>query len=1409
MNGKLKNKVMAIFAVAMMIMVACVPMAGVLVSESDAAAIIVPDSGVEEVKEITISGTVTSYGSPITGASILFGVSGEPDKFAVRGDVLTDKDGKYEFAILYSGDVLAELMVSVDKSSWAASEASETNPAFGKSFGEWILKDKSTNQTEIDFVEGMKTITGDTYYSKVGNNVSIQIPSMVADKYYLYKVSGTAGSYTYTAYDSSIVANVSTGGEFEFSLPIVESGTYVIADADPTSNGATYCSTAFNIEDASHIEVYKVGTYAQKVDIKVGTATSNTVLSESEKAKLATGEVAEFILTPGTGIESQSATVHYVNISKQNGYLIISYDLDSTVATATPANVEFKLESGWGTESTYNNSSSSRVYVLSNYILLNAKMGAVPTYDASLSITQYKGASGAYVAADSSESLNFTGSALNETNRLWYTIPSSGLVITALGVEVTDKSTSLKASVDKVALGTFKTSLQTATFSNENYVKISGTLTDGINGTTVIKGTAVTVTSTVASFGLVNVDGGSGSKVGQFTDSDGKYAFYIPINSNVEVTFGSLFSPSSKKVVAYDDTVINSSLKTVEITGTVSSTVEGVKEGVSVYYTTNYNKIIAGTDPVQYEKVIWSTTPVTTDEDGYYKFTVSGQVDAENIAVYFVKTGYTFSASGTEVTKEKPAVGCNANVSTDQGTISISIANKYLQYVDRISVEPLEVIYTTSGVGTKYDVGKAITPIFNENTQLYEFIGEKISYKVNVTEKTGSPYVFVDDEIKNASSGSMSIYAFNGTLVEGQITTSNDITLTGVSIEVYDAEGVKIAEDVTDGFGVYKLYLPATTTNFTVELEKEGYTFTSPVISTIGTGYKADQGIFTGTVTDKDGKTIIGQDLQVQIYDLTSVYATAPVDKQTGAFSITAAVVGTISINVVDSKELRTFTASTVAKDTKTPFSFISGQLNVELTVKDSADNGIEGAKVNTYIGSSSVAPLYSDLITDKDGKVNVVLDAATNLDKYKFTVSAEKYLFDATVIPVVSVGVDSLANIVVSAKLSAKNAYTEIQLQDNAGGHKNAFAGYEAQIISNGIVVETVKADENGKIGFYAIANAKYAVTIMSPEGAPYSFSPNQDVVSIISALEKEVLSGTISSKNDVPLAGVPVLFLDGDEVLAESITGIDGRAKAVVDATKWDKTEVKAVTLEYGNYTFAQQPSDKTYSIKADQHFFYGYYALDVTGPVELSGASVKYELFNGASDVVGQGNAVVKGNMYYLVVDLANVNSVIVSTCVSDKVVGKKTIATTVGVNNIEFEALEIFTISKATISGNYSISAIGPAATSATVAQNQVIVLSAVNKYFAESDATDVLIEYTFVAWYVNGVEYSKDLSTSYTVNSDAVIEAQYSAAINKETAPAETPVAEKGVDPTVLVLGIAAVVVAILALAYIVLMGRKA
>ena len=205
-----------------------------------------------------------------------------------------------------------------------------------------------------------------------------------------------------------------------------------------------------------------------------------------------------------------------------------------------------------------------------------------------------------------------------------------------------------------------------------------------------------------------------------------------------------------------------------------------------------------------------------------------------------------------------------------------------------------------------------------------------------------------------------------------------------------------------------------------------------------------------------------------------------------------------------------------------------------------------------------------------------------------------------------------------------------------------------------------------------------------------------------------------------------------------------------------------------------------------------------MDSYGAI-VSEPKISYIEYSAADIVLGEGSAKVVDGKYYIVTGAA-VDKVVIkidgynfNTATSKEItVGSTTTDITGVVANTP-------TVTKYSVTYDGNNSHVNVPVDS--YKKGTVITFSADSEYTVEDTEniySDGYTKYTFKAWYVNGKQVSTDAVTSYTVGDENVV---VSADYTVEHVSVADGKADKGIDNNVLIIGIAAVIVALIAVVY--------
>ncbi len=274
-----------------------------------------------------------------------------------------------------------------------------------------------------------------------------------------------------------------------------------------------------------------------------------------------------------------------------------------------------------------------------------------------------------------------------------------------------------------------------------------------------------------------------------------------------------------------------------------------------------------------------------------------------------------------------------------------------------------------------------------------------------------------------------------------------------------------------------------------------------------------------------------------------------------------------------------------------------------------------------------------------------------------------------------------------------------------------------------------------------------------------------------------------------------------------SETVVKINGVKGVVVDVDDVDYYVVKVTTA--GDYTAEGTYTTKNAKLVSTVAKYTGF-----IGTTDGSG-DLEYAIYSG-STLVYKGTGTTESSYYTITPDLSLGDKVIVTYVVSsedDTETYTAVMSNTATYNNLQL----VVTASdlKAKIIGGavYGASTTTDYFTYTLSSDKSKIYLMAINSYnlpvseVVGTDTVDKLVaQYVFAGWYVNGEKVSKDLA--YTVdNVDSnVVMALYEFDGYYEV---EKPVsASNSIDPTVLAIGIVAVIIALIAVVYTVIQKKE-
>jgi len=1361
MNGKIKTKFAALFAVALMITVCVVPVVGG--SEDVEAADLVVPSGTNVLGEITISGSVFfEDGSPMIGAKVT--VKGND---AVTTDAYTDSYGAYSAVVVTSGekDESFALTVEVDcnTKTFNIGENDEyDNPAFKAWASVPSLSiTTSTDVSGVDFRAKYVYLQGNILYKNgsgenglltVADNADVKLYNKNENGYEV--VAGTQNSSTSGSTYSIMVPQGTIAAEGSSLVLAIESNNTKIAEG-----------VVSNCTASQKIDVKSVDTYVFKVNGSAEVAESITFKADSNtKYNLGSGYTGNI-------------TAADVNEGAFEIYVPFKITDSSTLnLTAT---------SKYGTLGFVNNYPSTDYitvydYVQSNKISGTVSMSGIPASEGTVTVNFMKTVPAATEGEQPTTTVvniaTTSSSVVSGKYVIFYENPAEQVVISSVKVLYEDGS---ETQVTGFKFGT--ASVADITVDSDGYYKYSGTVT-GLNNKG-IGGVTINVAS-ASTFDLF------GSNV---TDSNGKYAFML--QENISISYGPVFTGCTFNITSISKTVNadvtqNFVMNPKKVVFEVTDGVDGNKlEGAKVYYSLDYNSL----DQDEKEDATWSSTPLVTGEDGKVELTIDGNA---TVAWYAAYDGRSFAndVKNPIIYSDSATTSTNDYLLTFEfkaGNTDVDIAGLALPVV---MVGKKTVMTGNSSAGDYYDWVQAGTLKLDEENKgaAYIYVPTPESgnsyFLYDADGKVGKYYIANDVSPITLPSSSKKD-TFEVTLAEnlktGLVKDKTENPIAGATVTFLDDDDVVIGSGVTNSVGYYEFATTQATVS-KVKITNAGvYTFNETYTAA---NITALEGIYTGVVRDASSAPIYNADITVtskatvdgQAY--TSKADALGIFKFIGLPGASNANASTM-LSAVDADGIYTFKPY---DDVKTFVGLIANEKTYTIAVAEYGGTPrAAGVSVDIYQENSNEAPslVKSGLMTDKNGEVKVILDASKTYLALPKSVEFGLQFDDAPV---------SFANGIV-----AKNKYVDLELKSaNSVGvliddAEYVVSSYNVSNAGETKVGEATAVDGKIKI----IKGEEYKVS--SPEGALYTFGNETDKYYIsessgILEANESVYSGNVTSKTQT---GIPAKAIEGvaitlkndkNEIVGTGVTDKAGKYEIIaIDAETAFAADAE---LAIGKFTFDEDGvafedtgnvNDGHYvaNIVAEQFLYSGYYA---DGAV-IEDVKVSYTDVSGA---VASANVV--DNKYYIA-SVDEISGNVTATATNFYAAGTLD-------GNLKVDAQKVPVYNIANSQNRDYVQIYAPS----KIVYGTVITLAAQNEYSTGVPGEDGVIQkYKFAGWYVNGDKVSDELIYVYTVEGDCTIYADYKVS-SYVAAPADE---SNGLSMDVLVLGIVIVVLALLAFVY--------
>ena len=1326
MKTKMKSA-FAFIAVALMIMVAVVPMVGVFTEDSSADAVAIPGTG-----KITVSGTVKN-GSDTAIENALVKIEANSK---LVGYGVTNSSGEYSIDLYIDDKLTFKVSVVTDAATYVSyMGAGAVNPAASYKFAEQTFTDVKADVEKIEnvnFKDGNVTISGQLYYKN--------------DKEFVKSTSVTA-KYKVGSTEKTASATTDKEGKYAILVPV---GVKVIVSATGfVSSGETEVTsnTTVNLKN----EKLNLGTVTTTVpelfkDLEIKLTMTKKGDNVDTLAVLDSGKVVD-------------------------NKVMFEYSIKADATDKLDIEIKDNLNLGKVQKVDVSDSVS---YNFNAYIYGAIKMGGVDVLAAAVSIDTYKlDAEGKEVKVASISGAKLIGNT-------YYA---------AFGAAtISDDVKKIKVTVD--ANGNKKISDSVDFTKDSEVTNVDVNLeTEGYNLITVNvkKGTdAVSGVEVVLDKDAI---GAVSRKL--TTDSNGDAKFYVKTGSVIKITPTGTFDVKDRTFTVMGDTEVAFKIDTKELTGyAIKDAADKVITGVTVNY-----KVPGATE--------YST--VTSDKNGY-KITVNSNVKAEDVKVYFAKEKYTFDAKDDETAI---AMSAATAIKAKEQTYTFTLADAKgvaIKDLTGITVSVAKYKIHTAGSSVVYDGtdGTAITTV----NDVYSFIGSsdyvgktgeyRESYCVKVTTSDATSYTFdAITEYKVGLTVKAKEQTFTGTITDAA-TGVDAKKLKGMTVAIYDSTDntTKLSKDVTtlnDGSfsvisksGTLKVVDPNGVYTFDVGAPVDG-------VYTI----KANEKTYEGTVTDADNVSVKNAKITVKVVDADgkTIGSVATATDKDGKYSIITNLAVAKKIIATDADGKRTFEDVVIGSDAMVIPDVVSGQYTLKGVVKDKVTTGtakpIKDITVTLNVYSDIVDKVvvktavtnekgeYSffvnklDTTTDSTAKYGVV---ATSSGNYKFSTTATKFSTTYTV------NIEALYEIVEGTVIEAVG--------------DRALSGIKVTAYDGTKVFGEYTTDKNGKFEYPNIVGMKFKA--VDPNGA-YTFV-DKFTTSTIKANESTVVikvNADDGSAVKLPLAGVTVNFLKDEKVVKTATTDAKGKASVIIAPSAYDKVKAVDGNTAYGAMTFATELTTVGGTIEADQTVYSGFYA---NGDV-VSGVEVTYEMSKGDA-YVEKGKAVVIDNKYYIASAATAVDKIVITANAQGfYAVNTFNSLATIGASDLKIkEKPGIVKVDEDDVLFGEFYTVYN--ATNAQVGDKIILRASEVAYAPLEDGNETTVVKYKFNGWYVNGVKVSDDLEYVYTVTESCLVYADYKASTY------ETASDDNGISPSVLVIGIAAVIVALIAVVYTVIQKKE-
>ena len=1458
----------AIIAVALMIMVAVVPMVGVFTDESDATTI--TDPGTAASTKITIKGSVTAK----SGQYVQLEYIANSVKYTANSTAL-NSDGSLSYTFTVYEEKITSIVLTLlnkdgTKDTMYEPVYADNYVASSSDYTLNIIQGYASKVVTMYFADGTTTLTSILGSKKISASYKVFVGET--------EITSCAGTFGATGTATVYYPTGSTGVKIAVSGFQVDGGSY---------SAISFASDAVSIDGEAKVKA-KENVYTVTV----------------------TAGVTGYGLSVTKVVDGAATPVEFKQISKDIGttgayYTFIDTPIDGIKATVTATDGTYKELTTTLSNNTITATISGAVY---------GSVGMPENTATTITYTQAGSVKFAYTHESVTQALNLSygadGKFFTFPGTSWTPAVADGdaaadkIVITVGDYTVTQVGSTAYTSAGIDYTATLLTGA-TVLLDNTDYVKISG---------------KITVSGDSASTGIIKTMSVTGGKTyGSLASTTSGYAFLVEKGKNITIkpsdasTYKYLGQTTylANAAIANADFVLELQTVSIKLADALGQNIPSL---TTVKF---YNENAAGetTDATgTYSSVTKTYTAkirsdiATSDLKVYItgdNYVFTNNTSAKAVAYVEGQTYKATTAGYTVSVKDKDGTALSS-----QPTITVSKYSIYKNTAGAIIYDSVSTVsastntyYLDASLVNKSEADVGTTPIY--------------AYCVTFTSDAGyyKSIYFAQADAKGVISIVASVDSFTGKLVRNDgvtpiagiavvlnngtsdVTRSNTYTQADGSFTVYSdkqiASGYKVK--FTDVAGYY---------TFT----SEGYNVYTDGVK--NTTFKAATSAYTVSVVDADGAKVILADsakFKIGAVEFTAVNGT---NTATATANWTATSGKDLAITEFDTADIVDGTARSFENITLSATDLTTGKITLAtnqstytFNVTDSAGAGLNDATVQFYkyigdyaenisttkttatvYGVKGVASILLPLASEKD--LDTVYGYTVSLSNYAFPLTAAKITGVTTTVkstsalktvtfqdaagvaltinPAVTVyGDDSTTQTATVGKgyftyVATKDveytysiAKTELKTASTVKYGEYTFDAYITDV--KGVVTaneETIYGSITDAAGNYFGQAVKAYIHYVDKTGVQFTGVQNADDKKFMIVADKSEIdyyqaayqSGVDATKKyfsfeksetaDINAVEtfVPVAFATSNGNAIDS-TGYGVTKLAVVDNLGY-MAEKSVVTINgvegvvvyvddvaYYAVTFESATTDKMFG-KGTYTSKDGAFVSDMatyTGSVGVSDTEddVTVEIYNGsalvsrfvAEDAVDDG-------VYSIYANTSLGDKVIVTYTASDK-----SVYTAVMDNKTVYNDLKKVVVAddlKAKIIGGseYGSTSSGDSYFTYTLSTDKSkVYLMAINSYTlpvsdvaGDANVESLVAKYVFAGWYVNGEKATKDLT--YTVdNVDSnVVMALYEFDGYYEV---DKPVsADNGISPTVLVIGIAAVIIALIAVVYAVIQKKE-